>query len=253
MSVKAWLICVMSVFAAGGLVAEPQSSLISTTFSRELHKDLPKALLEEFSSRFYELHPDIPTSDRQISVVNPIVFEKMPKEAVKAVYDIAAIQSILGRTIVKVTLQTEKDQELEVRQVIFHVEAKRSTVRAARRLLRGQKIATEDVVVRKEPLYGQPHGAVRDLHDLVGREAAFTISPGALFIYSMVTTPALIKPRQTVEVIIQKKAITLKVAGIAQQEGRRGDEIRVKLSTGQQNVIRGEVIDDKTVLMLGRY
>lgn len=90
--------------------------------------------------------------------------------------------------------------------------------------------------------------AVDYFHDpaeVLGKVPARLLRTGQILRRNMVKMPVLVEPWSPVVIVVKMKGIQAKAEGVAMQEGRMGDYIKVKSRSGK--FLRAKVIDAQTV------
>lgn len=98
---------------------------------------------------------------------------------------------------------------------------------AAIPLRKGERISARSVRLEKRDLtkLDDPFTAKDQLTDL---EAARTITSGAVLDHTNISAPAIVRDGQMVTIVAQKGPMQLTTKGLAKENGRRGETIRVK-------------------------
>ena len=81
--------------------------------------------------------------------------------------------------------------------------------------------------------------------EVIGKVPARLLRTGQVLRRNMVKMPVLVEPWSPVVIVVNMKGIQAKAEGVAMQEGRMGDYIKVKSRSGK--FLRAKVIDAQTV------
>ncbi len=119
---------------------------------------------------------------------------------------------------------------------------------AARDIPKGKVITPEDLSTKRVRLYNSLQKALR-LDDVVGSVAKRTIRAGQRIKPYMIEPDYAVKRRSSVKILYRKNGIKIELLGIALENGKRGDIIRVKnISTNK--VLRCKVLSSGSVLFV---
>jgi flagella basal body P-ring formation protein FlgA len=116
----------------------------------------------------------------------------------------------------------------------------------ARRVERGQQITPEALAVRWVPDGPAAAEAVRDLQEVVGREARRTLVAGRAIRDSDLTTPRLVQRGEAVTIFYESVGLQVRTVGEALDGGSEGDAVRV-VNPDTRLVRRGVVAGRKLV------
>ncbi len=130
--------------------------------------------------------------------------------------------------------------------VLVHTYAKVPV--AVRRIFRGKIIEPEDVRWELQPLRGSLSRYVK-ASELIGAVAKRQIEAGKVITKSAIEPDYAVKKRRSVKIVYQRGAIYIELLGLALQNGKVGDVIRVKnISTNK--VLRCKVVRNGVVRYL---
>lgn len=115
---------------------------------------------------------------------------------------------------------------------------------------RHQFLSEADVAVEKRMLSGLPVRAVKDAVMLKSYWTRRAISPGTVLTEDMLDIPPAAKRNSQVTIIVDYGGIFITTYGLALQDGRPGDVIRVR-NLESQRIIMAKVQQDGTVVPLG--
>lgn len=118
------------------------------------------------------------------------------------------------------------------------------TVVATRALARGTVLVEGDMRVEARPLSDEriASGAM-----LVGSEVRQALAPDEPLRSRDLASPQLVRRGEVVTVVVVGESFEIKASGEALEGGGRGDEITLRLATGQRQVVRGIVTDTRRV------
>lgn len=107
-------------------------------------------------------------------------------------------------------------------------------------------ITEEDITFEKRELSKLPHDVFLEKDKILGKETRSALRAGSLFRASFLAEPLLIKRNQEVEIVARGKNFTVKAKGIALQNGRMNELIRVK-NVSSQRILQGKVVGEGLV------
>ncbi len=110
----------------------------------------------------------------------------------------------------------------------------------------GEVLREEHVSLELRELSRLPHDVVFDLSSALGKEVRMSLRPGMVLRTSHLQLPVLIKRNEEVELIAQGKNFIVKAKGVALENGRLGEVIRVK-NKESQKVVFAKVAGERLV------
>jgi flagellar basal body P-ring formation protein FlgA len=113
-----------------------------------------------------------------------------------------------------------------------------------------QLLTSEDVSVEKRPVGNLPLRVVKDTRLLQSFWTRRTLAAGTILTEDMLDIPPVVKRQNQVTITTQIGSVRLSTVGVALQDGRPGDVIRVQ-NIESKRVIMGRVIDKDVVQPLG--
>ncbi len=111
---------------------------------------------------------------------------------------------------------------------------------------RGMLIRPEDLQVVRLNLNRQPADVVDDLKQLIGKRAKSRLTAGETIRKSVVDIPPLIPRGKSVSMIYELRGFRATAAGIALEDGQKGDSIRLENSVSKR-IIRGIIMSSDEV------
>lgn len=112
-------------------------------------------------------------------------------------------------------------------------------------LPRGATIERENITVVKRPAHGLPASTLSRPTDVVGKTLRRGVQPGQIIVAGALDEPVLVARGQTVTLISQLPGIMVKSSGIAVEDGRLGQRVRIRAKSKQ--IIEGRVLAADTV------
>ncbi len=127
---------------------------------------------------------------------------------------------------------------------VFH-----AVVVATKRIENGDKFTAGNVVLARKPTSALLKGSIGRLENVLGRTASVPLVPGSVIRMNDIYDPPMIKHGRTVQAVVRRGNIEITVQVRAVEDGKAGDNIRVE-NTATHKLLRGQVLDEKTVLVL---
>ena len=110
----------------------------------------------------------------------------------------------------------------------------------------GEVFREEHVSLELRELSRLPHDVVFDVGSALGKEVRMSLRPGMVLRTSHLQLPVLVKRNEEVELIAQGKNFIVKAKGVALENGRLGEVIRVK-NKESQKVVFAKVVGERIV------
>lgn len=147
------------------------------------------------------------------------------------------------------TAELEVDGRLvRVLPVRAAVDIYRPAVTVVKKVDKGEKFSTENVALVRTPSSKMVNGSFRQLSYVLGRSASMPLVPGTVIRVNELFDPPAISHGQVVEGLVERGNVELSVQVRAIEDGKAGDLIRVE-NTDSHKVLRGKVLDERTVLL----
>lgn len=108
-------------------------------------------------------------------------------------------------------------------------------------LPRGHRIEQDDIQLVEKDVFHLHHAVFQDSEALVGKVLKRSLPAGNDFTTSMLTELNVVKRGQSVMILAEKGNLQVKMRGIVQQSGKKGDTVKVKNSNSKR-VVDAEVI-----------
>jgi len=206
---------------------------------------LKMAMTEQLHKQFESVIPE------SVSVVieNTEVVEKMPKACCDFKFKIDPNARVLGRTIIPIQFFDCDQKLIDDRGLAIRVKARSEYVRSVRHIQKGAFLTSQNVQVVQLPMYGKPYNALHQLVDVKGTRAVNFVSEGTILTHYMVRPKPVVIKNQWVDVIYGSQDIQLKFRGQVLDDGIRDEKVRVEMRLGDKKIIKGKVLDEKTVLI----
>ncbi len=111
---------------------------------------------------------------------------------------------------------------------------------------RGEIITKDKLKIVKKDITRLPKGIFLSKAPLVGKRAKINISVGRIIYKNMVEIPPVIKRGQRVTIVAESDTLKVSAPGVAKENGRIGDLIKVQNILSKKIVV-GKVVDAQTV------
>lgn len=127
----------------------------------------------------------------------------------------------------------------------FNVKAYEQLVVAARNIAVHEEISADNVRVERREV-GRISGYITDLDKVIGLRARRPMTAGTPLSEAMVDKPVVVKRGATVTILVQIGEMVVAAGGVAMQEGREGELIRVQNLTSKR-IVSARIVDRNTV------
>jgi flagella basal body P-ring formation protein FlgA len=122
----------------------------------------------------------------------------------------------------------------------------RTLVVAARPLERGRLLTPDDVILAERDVGAVTGGYLTELEDAVGRVMRRDAAAGAVLAPRLLDSPVIVRRGQPVTLEARSGKIRVQMAGVAQEDGARGETITVRNSSSHKD-LEGIVRSEKVV------
>ena len=119
-------------------------------------------------------------------------------------------------------------------------------VMTTRSMMKNELITAGDVHLVTVDTSRLPAGYLTDLNAAIGLVVKRNINMGVPLAKSLLAREIIIKRSDIIDIVSKVNGVEIIVQGIAMQNGREGDKIRVK-NTLSNRIVAGKVLDEKTV------
>lgn len=201
----------------------------------------------QMTDRLIEQFPHVITSSISIEFVNRNAISKLPRSFARFKFDIRPDIRPLGRTIIPLQVYDDQDMLMDDRQIVVKVRAKSHYIRAKRHLNKGEIISLEDISMQAMDMHGKPYNSKRKLEDVIDKQVATFVSSGTILTDYMVKPQPLVRKDDWVEAIYSSGGVELSFKVRVLEDGAFKEMVRVESTVGDQNILQGKVINEKTV------
>jgi len=160
---------------------------------------------------------------------------------------------VMGRSLTPISFLDAQGNVKQKVNMVVDVEAKARFVRTKRLIKKYELLSdenTEEVVL---PLkgYNKSHMLARQSYD--NKQALSTLIEGTVLATWMFDEVPLIRSGDRLKVVIQKPGYQLDIKGMAMDNGKKGQKIRVQLEIDSRKILQCEVVNETTVRYQGMY
>jgi flagella basal body P-ring formation protein FlgA len=117
---------------------------------------------------------------------------------------------------------------------------------AAKPLGRGQPITSDSIKIVHMNLGRAPSNAIVSKEQVLGKRVNRSIAANSILRSDQIDTPPVVKRGDLVLVVAQSQALKISIKGVAKQDGKRGEQIRVQ-NMRSKRIITAQVLDGQTV------
>jgi flagella basal body P-ring formation protein FlgA len=140
------------------------------------------------------------------------------------------------------------DRLQKVLPLRVNIEIYHPVVVTTKRVEKGDKFTPENTALVRTPTSKILSGSLSQLNYVTGRTAARPLVPNSVLRIEDIFDPPAIVHGSMVQAIVRRGNVELIVDTRAVEDGKAGDMIRVE-NTSSHKVLRGKVLDEKTVLI----
>lgn len=144
---------------------------------------------------------------------------------------------LAARTIVGVSCPGKSGWSLYVPLLI---RAYDEVVISRRSIAKGETLTAADLTLERRDLFALAGAPLTELSTAVGQTLRFPIAAGTVLQPTMLMAPKLVRRGDTVTILAENAALSVRASGVALADGAAGDRIRVK-NTATKKVIQATV------------
>jgi flagella basal body P-ring formation protein FlgA len=198
-------------------------------------------------------YPMLVTQDIRIAIQSEPYLAGMIGDCVSLNFSFADRSDVMGRTLVPISFLDSHGQVKQKINVVVDVDASAIFVRTKGYVKRNEVLTnqnTEEVVL---PLKGYNKSHLLARKSYLNKQAVSTLIEGTVLATWMFDDVPLIRNSDRVKVVMQKPGYILDVKGVALEDGKKGQKIRVQLETDSRKTLQCEVVNETTVRYQGMY
>jgi len=136
--------------------------------------------------------------------------------------------------------------------LVFNIETFQDVVVAAGHIRQGTALSPDNITIERRKISDFSFGFFSEPRKVIGKLATRNIRPGAMLTLNQVKEPPVVVPKSLIRVVYNipsgNKSISVSFEGVAEEEGARGDVIRVR-SRATNKQLWCQVIDGRTAQM----
>ncbi len=209
-------------------------------------KGLRETIVTVVEAQLKETYSYLRPGDIKITIKSDLEKE-IPLGVAKILPEIKPNASLLGNTVMTLVYFNKAGDKIEKKTVMIHTEAFTTFIKARSPLFKGQIIQEHDLKSEYETMLGKPYNSVRELKDIVSKEAIATIPADTVILEAWVRPVPVIKRGDVIQMIIEGENMQLKAKGKALNDGGKGDIISVQSIFKADKILRGEVVDSQNI------
>jgi flagella basal body P-ring formation protein FlgA len=139
-----------------------------------------------------------------------------------------------------------KGERIRVLRAWGYIDARIPVIILKKNLQEGEVIKKEDIVEDKMLLSQLPQDVITSSREVIGKELKISLKAGTILRMTYIEPPTLIKRHQQVYIVAVGKNFIVRARGIALQDGKKGEYIRVR-NISSKKIVWGKVISSKEV------
>jgi len=207
-------------------------------YASKLLPDIKKFVLKQIKEEPANVEVKLAGQDKKIT---------LPGGGIKTNFRPAFSGKYEGQVLL--TAELEINDRLErVLPLRVNIEVFHSVAVTTKRVEKGDKFTLENVALLRTPTSKILPGSLSQLNYVTGRTASVPLVPGTVLRITDIFDPPAIVHGSIVQAIVRRGNIELIVDTRAIEDGKAGENIRVE-NTSSHKVLRGKVLDEKTVLI----
>jgi len=215
----------------------PGKFYAGTTFYHE--KDLRELFLREFKKQVSQLKGEIELYRFRVEPENVRIPMNSP-------YKVDWIGLPRAGSNTAVFIFNPESATPQVVRIWAWVEVKVPVPVIKRNLSAKTLIKEEDLAFEMKELSKLPHDVLLEVGKIVGKETRTSLKAGSILRSSYLAEPVLIKRNQEVEIVARGKGLIVKAKGLALENGRKDELIRVR-NISSQKIIQAKVAGEGLV------
>jgi len=232
---KKLILLLIVIFAS--LVFWPFKLSSSNSYYHE--KDLRELFLREFKKQVSQLKGEIELYRFRVEPENIKIPANSP-------YKVDWIGLPRAGSNTAVFIFNPESSSPQVVRIWAWVEVKVPVPVIKRNLSAKTLIKEEDLAFEMKELSKLPHDVLLEVEKIVGKETRTSLKAGSILRSSYLAEPVLIKRNQEVEIVAKGRGFIVKAKGLALENGRKDELIRVR-NISSQKIIQAKVAGEGVV------
>ena len=111
---------------------------------------------------------------------------------------------------------------------------------------RNDFVNSNDVKLTRRELAASSRRPFTEIEEVIGKQARRTLEPNEILTTDKLQQPTLVRRNSPVVMVLETGLLRIDVPGVAQENGKAGELIKVKNPTSGK-IIQGTVVDERTV------
>lgn len=160
---------------------------------------------------------------------------------------------VMGRTVTPVLFFDEKGNMKQKINMVVDVDAEATFIRVRSPLKRYSILTSQNTEAVVLPYKGYNKGHLLAKNSYEGKQVLSTMSEGTVLATWMYDDALLIRSGDRVRVLMQKPGYELDIKGVAEENGKKGQKIRVRMDLNTHKTLQCEVVNETTVRYQNLY
>ncbi len=173
--------------------------------------------------------------------------------AVSVNFQLSEYGNYVGRSSIPIGLIDARHRVFSTVKAVVDVSVTGGYVVATHILTKGQRIASEDVTLRRGTINDVSRQAFGSVDMVLGKEVVATVSDGVPLTQPVLRDVPDVRRGDFVLVDYRNGGVQVRVPGEALADGRIGDRIRVRLKLDSRKIMEGKIVDSTTVRVSANY
>ncbi len=168
---------------------------------------------------------------------------KISKKAIPRIEFLSVPKIGTNMALIKFYLRGER---IGVLRAWGYVDARVPVVMLKENLQEGKVIKKKNITIEKMLISCLPQDVITSPQEVIGKELKISLKAGTILRMTYIAPPTLIKRHQQVYIVAVGKNFIVRAKGIALQDGKKGEYIRVR-NISSKKIVWGRVISSKEV------
>ncbi len=212
---------------------------------------------DQIKGRFLEKllidYPMLVTQDIRITIQSEPFLAGIIGDCSSLSFSFSDRSDVMGRTLVPISFLDSQGKVKQKVNVIVDVEATSTFIRVKGLVKKNELLTNENTEEVVLPLKGYNRSHLLARQSYFKKQAVSTLVEGTVLATWMYDDVPTIRSSDRVKVMMQKPGYILDVKGVALEDGKKGQKIRVQLEISSRKTLQCEVVNETTVRYQGMY
>lgn len=202
---------------------------------------------DRFVEKVLKDYPMLETQNVVVSIQSEPYLEGLVGTASSFSFSFPDKSDVMGRTLVPISFMDDQQKLKQKINVVVDVDVKASFVRTKTTLKKHAILSSENTEIVVLPYKGYNKGHLLAKESYEGKQVLSTLTQGTILATWMFDEVVLVRSGDRVRVLMQKPGYELDVKGVAEENGKKGQKIRVRMDLSSHKTLQCEVVNETTV------